>query len=85
MKEKINVDHELAEMSAPFTLNRREFLKLLSGGIIISFSLENIYGWEGTPQQRRSRREPDDPNAYLIIGEDGTVTCLSGKIEMGQG
>ena len=85
MKEKINIDQELAEMSAPFTLNRREFLKLLSGGIIISFSLENIYGWEGAPQQRRSRREPDDPNAYLIIGEDGTVTCLSGKIEMGQG
>jgi len=85
MKEKINIDQELAEMSAPFTLNRREFLKLLSGGIIISFSLENIYGWEGAPQQRISRREPDDPNAYLIIGEDGTVTCLSGKIEMGQG
>ena len=85
MKEKKSVDRELVEMSAPFTLNRREFLKLLSGGIIISFSLENIYGWEEAPQQRRSRREPDDPNAYLIIGEDGTVTCLSGKIEMGQG
>jgi nicotinate dehydrogenase subunit B len=85
MKENKNVDQKLAELGAPFTLNRREFLKLLSGGIIISFSLENIYGWEGAPQQRRSRREPDDPNAYLIIGEDGTVTCLSGKIEMGQG
>ncbi|MEE9502423.1 MAG: molybdopterin cofactor-binding domain-containing protein, partial [Candidatus Aminicenantaceae bacterium] len=85
MKDIKNVDQELAEISVPFTLNRREFLKLLSGGIIVSFSLENIYGWEEAPQQRRSRREPDDPNAYLIIGEDGTVTCLSGKIEMGQG
>ncbi|MGB3861326.1 MAG: molybdopterin cofactor-binding domain-containing protein [Candidatus Aminicenantaceae bacterium] len=85
MKEKMNVEQELVEMNAPFTINRREFLKLLSGGIIISFSLENIYGWEEAPQQRRSRREPDDPNAYLIIGDDGTVTCLSGKIEMGQG
>lgn len=85
MKEKKKKDQELVEMGAPFTLNRREFLKLLSGGIIISFSLENLYGWEEAPQQRRSRREPDDPNAYLIIGEDGTVTCLSGKIEMGQG
>jgi isoquinoline 1-oxidoreductase len=85
MKNIKNVDQELAEISVPFTLNRREFLKLLSGGIIVSFSLENIYGWEEAPQQRRSRREPNDPNAYLIIGEDGTVTCLSGKIEMGQG
>lgn len=79
------MDQDVARMTVPFTINRREFLKLLSGGIIISFSLENIYGWEGVPLQRRSRREPDDPNAYLIIGEDGTVTCLSGKIEMGQG
>jgi isoquinoline 1-oxidoreductase len=85
MKEKKTMDQKLIQISAPFTINRREFLKLLSGGIIISFSLENIYGWEEAPGQRRSRREPDDPNAYLIIGEDGTVTCLSGKIEMGQG
>ena len=85
MKEKKNVDQDIVEMSAPFTLNRREFLKLLSGGIIISFSIENIYASEEAPQQVRSRHEPDDPNAYLIIGEDGTVTCLSGKIEMGQG
>jgi nicotinate dehydrogenase subunit B len=85
MKEQKKMDQELIEMTGPFTINRREFLKLLSGGIVISFSLENIYGWEEASQQRRSRREPDDPNAYLIIGEDGTVTCLSGKIEMGQG
>jgi isoquinoline 1-oxidoreductase len=85
MTETKNPILEKAEITAPFTLNRREFLKLLSGGIIISFSLETIYGWEEPPGQRRSRREPDDPNAFLIIGEDGTVTCLSGKIEMGQG
>jgi nicotinate dehydrogenase subunit B len=85
MKDEKYIDQELAEITAPFTLNRREFLKLLSSGIIIGFSLENIYGWEEAPEQRRSRREPENPNAYLLIGEDGTVTCLSGKIEMGQG
>jgi nicotinate dehydrogenase subunit B len=85
MNDEKYVDLELAEMAAPFTVNRREFLKLLGGGIIVSFSLENIYGWREPAQQRRSRREPDDLNAYLIVGEDGTVTCLSGKIEMGQG
>ncbi len=85
MKNEKYVDQELAEMSAPYTFNRREFLKLLGGGIIVSFSLENINGWGEPAQQRRSGREPNDLNAYLIIGEDGTVTCLSGKIEMGQG
>lgn len=85
MKKGIYADRKLAEMNAPYTLDRREFLKLMSGGIIISFSLENIYGWGEPAQRQRSRREPDDLNAYLIVGEDGTVTCLSGKIEMGQG
>ncbi|MGD8537569.1 MAG: molybdopterin-dependent oxidoreductase [Candidatus Aminicenantes bacterium] len=85
MKEEKRIDQELAEMPTPFTINRREFIKLLGGGIIVSFSLEDIYGWGDPAQRRRSRREPDDLNAYLIIGEDGTVTCLSGKIEMGQG
>ena len=28
---------------------------------------------------------PGDFNAYLRIGEDGKVTCFTGKIEMGQG
>ncbi len=37
--------------------------------------------------QNRSRRQesPADFNAYLRIGQDGRVTCLTGKIEMGQG
>ena len=28
---------------------------------------------------------PTDFNAFLRIGEDGRVTCYTGKIEMGQG
>ena len=28
---------------------------------------------------------PTDLNAYVHVGADGTVTCLVGKIEMGQG
>ncbi|NIM15485.1 MAG: molybdopterin-dependent oxidoreductase, partial [Candidatus Aminicenantes bacterium] len=36
-------------------------------------------------QVRRRRGYPTDFNAYLRIGEDGRVSCFSGKIEMGQG
>ena len=28
---------------------------------------------------------PEDLNAYLRVGEDGTISCFTGKIEMGQG
>jgi nicotinate dehydrogenase subunit B len=85
MKDEKYIDQEFSEKTAPFTLDRREFIKLLGSGIIVSFSLESIYGWGEPAQQRRYGREPEDLNAYLIIKEDGRVTCLTGKIEMGQG
>ncbi len=33
----------------------------------------------------QARGVPKDYNAFLRIAEDGTVTCYTGKIEMGQG
>lgn len=64
-----------------FEFSRRNFLKALGGGIIVFFSV-------GSPvlnAQRGRRGLPDDFNAFLRIGEDGSVTCFTGKIEMGQG
>ncbi len=62
--------------------DRREFLKLMGGGIFILFSVGDPFALQG---QRRGRQYPEDFNAYLRIGEDGRVTCFSAKIEMGQG
>jgi nicotinate dehydrogenase subunit B len=64
-----------------FTLDRREFIKLVGGGIVVFFST----GDPLAPQQRRGRDYPEDFNAYLRVGEDGRVSCFTGKIEMGQG
>ena len=64
-------------------MQRREFMKLLGPGVYILFSTgQCLFG-----QQRgfQFRQYPDDFNAYLRIAEDGTVTCYTGKIEMGQG
>ncbi|MEW6746889.1 MAG: molybdopterin cofactor-binding domain-containing protein [Planctomycetota bacterium] len=67
-------------------LSRREFFKIVGGGIVVLFATG-----EGLAQEaRRGRRgagpqAPEDFNAYLRIGEDGRVTCFTGKIEMGQG
>lgn len=66
------------------SLERREFLKLAGGGLIVVFTVgEGLAGQEGGP--RGSGGYPDDPNAYLKVGPDGRVTCFTGKIEMGQG
>ncbi len=72
------------ETSFPKTgpsLDRRDFLKLVGGGIIVFFTCDatDLFG------QGRGPSYPSDFNAYLRIAEDGKVTLFSGKIEMGQG
>lgn len=68
-------------------LKRREFIRLTGAGIGGIF----IFFQSGTatallPDEEDQRRSlPADYNAFLRIGEDGMVTCFTGKIEMGQG
>ena len=65
--------------------NRREFLKRLGGGIFIFVTLGDWTMAQEAARQRGGRGTPSDFNAFLRIGEDGRVTCFTGKIEMGQG
>jgi len=64
------------------TLERREFLKLAGGGLIVFFAVGD---GRALQEGARGGGYPDDPNAYLKVGPDGRVTCFTGKIEMGQG
>jgi nicotinate dehydrogenase subunit B len=64
-------------------LERRDFLKVLGGGIFILFTVDE---WAELPAQGRGGPSyPSDFNAYLKIAEDGKVTVYSGKVELGQG
>lgn len=69
----------------PSSVRRRSFLKLLGGGILICVSAPDIIPFQEVEQRRFRPREPEDFNAYLHIAGDGQVSCLTGKIEMGQG
>lgn len=65
-------------------MKRRSFFKVLGGGIIIFFNPFGVLDLFGAPlPQPRSLTK--DYNAFLHIAEDGTITCFTGKIEMGQG
>jgi nicotinate dehydrogenase subunit B len=64
---------------------RRDFLKRLGGGIFIFVALGDWTLGQEAGRQRGGRGLPSDFNAFLRIGEDGRVTCFTGKIEMGQG
>jgi nicotinate dehydrogenase subunit B len=72
---------------------RRDFVKLLGGGIIIFFSVESpaqpkppAFGTAAPPGfgPPGMGGGTSNLNAYLKIGEDGKITIFSGKIEMGQ-
>jgi len=84
MKEKKEKEMIREIGDQPAGIKRRDFFKLLGGGIIIFFNPFDIPELAGTlPEQARSL--PKDFNAFLHIAEDGTVSCFTGKIEMGQG
>jgi nicotinate dehydrogenase subunit B len=65
-------------------IERRNFFKLLGGGIFIYFSTWDLFELLAIPPSQ-PRPLPEDFNAFLLIGEDGMVSAFTGKIEMGQG
>jgi len=70
------------EFSLP--LDRRGFLKamgMLGGGLVVYFTV----GRRFAAAQMPGLNYPSDFNAYLRIAADGSVTCFTGKIDMGQG
>jgi nicotinate dehydrogenase subunit B len=85
MKKDEYMDLDFSDIKVNFPLNRREFLRLLGGGIVILFSPFDSVALQEAQRRGFRQRIPEDFNAFLRIGEDGRVTCLTGKIEMGQG
>ena len=69
-----------------FAIPRRDFFKLLGGGLLVLLYVEEVAGQESGGGRRRGggQRMPRELSAWLHIGEDGTVTVFTGKVEMGQ-
>ena len=84
MKNENYLDLDFKEVTTPFKVDRREFIKLMGGGLLILFSVGDTLGYIQQEQRRRGEL-PTDFNAFLRIDESGKVTCFTGKIEMGQG
>jgi nicotinate dehydrogenase subunit B len=84
MKRKLMEEDEYLESLDRSEMKRREFFKLMGGGIFIFFRpWDTLELFDIQTQQRRSL--PSEFNAFLQIAGDGTVSCYTGKIEMGQG
>jgi len=83
----------LAESQYHFNLelDRRDFFKLLGGGIVMVFTLDAFASQESGGRQAResgrraqSNSTPKEIAGWLHIGEDGSVTAYTGKVEFGQ-
>jgi isoquinoline 1-oxidoreductase len=81
---RVQIEPERYELSAPpayrFAVDRRDFLGLLGGGLLVVFSA----GAQESGRGRRSEAAPQDLDAWLHIGEDGAVAIYTGKTEVGQ-
>lgn len=85
--------YELSALPAyrfDFELHRRDFFRILGGGIVLVFTLDALASQESGRQQGESGRSaqggatPKDIAGWLHIGEDGPVTVFTGKVEFGQ-
>jgi isoquinoline 1-oxidoreductase len=84
MKEKDNNTAISSGKKERSGIKRRSFVQLLGGGIFIFFAPWKSLELLSAPAEQ-ARSLPKDYNAFLHIAEDGTITCYTGKIEMGQG
>jgi nicotinate dehydrogenase subunit B len=86
MSDERDRDDQPVETGTTSGVTRRDFLKLMGGGIVVFFSVgDELFLQEPARFQAGRGGLPSDFNAFLRIGEDGRVTLFTGKVELGQG
>src|SRR5579871_6743004 len=69
-----------------FDLDRRDFFKLLGGGLVLLLAFDDTAEAQesGRGRGRGGEALPQNISAWLHIGEDGAITVFTGKAEVGQ-
>ena len=66
-----------------FALDRRKFFKITGGGLIVAFVLTDLLSFDSETSPSEVSSMPG-VESWIHIGEDGTVTVYTGKVEVGQ-
>ncbi len=74
---------ELWNHSLKLQVDRRNFLKMLGGGVLICLAHPAVHAQE-SGRNRTSHELPKDIAAWLHIDADGKVKVFTGKVEVGQ-
>jgi CO/xanthine dehydrogenase Mo-binding subunit len=86
----IAIEPERYEFDSPppyhFELGRREFFKIVGGGVAVYLVMREGFGAQESGRRRFNfdERLPQNIGAWLHVGEDGVVTVYTGKVEIGQ-
>ncbi|HEY5163504.1 MAG TPA: molybdopterin cofactor-binding domain-containing protein, partial [Terriglobales bacterium] len=75
--------HEVSGILHWFTLDRRNFLKVFGGGLLVCAAAPSALAQE-SGRARGGQQLPKDLDSWLHIAPDGRITVLTGKVEMGQ-
>jgi CO/xanthine dehydrogenase Mo-binding subunit len=80
---------ELSQQEVPsaapwFEVNRRDFLRLFGGGLVVCLCVRSAATQESGRGNFGGHELPKEIAAWLHINEDGRVTAYTGKVEMGQ-
>jgi CO/xanthine dehydrogenase Mo-binding subunit len=67
-----------------FELDRRDFFKMLGGGVVVCLCAGPILSQESGARFHSEDALPQSVRAWLHIAGDGSVTVYTGKVEMGQ-
>lgn len=70
-----------------FTFNRRQFLKVFTGGIALLVPMWNLVAQQEQGESGRGRFDQGAPNdiaAWIHFDEEGEIAVYTGKVELGQ-
>ncbi len=67
-----------------FNLARRDFFKMLGGGLLVGVASTHAISQESGKATHREHDLPNSLDSWLHIDESGQVTVFTGKVEVGQ-
>jgi isoquinoline 1-oxidoreductase len=79
-----SVDELPSKPAIQFALDRRKFFQLFGGGLAVAFVLQDLFSFAGETSLDKEEADTNEVAAWIHIGEDGTVTVYTGKVEVGQ-
>jgi nicotinate dehydrogenase subunit B len=75
---------EVSRLRHMFDLDRRDFFKILGGGLLVGVAAGRVIAQEAGASAHHNHELPKSLDSWLHIDQNGQVTAFTGKVEVGQ-